>query len=57
MDETKKNISFNKSGTGGITPKLNLVKEWLDDMGVSEAEREVILNYDRQQKEIKIKKK
>lgn len=52
----KKKVSFNKSGTGGITPKLNLNNSWLDDMGVTEDEKEVILTYDELEKKIIIEK-
>lgn len=55
--EKNKKVHFNKSGTGGITPKLNLPKKWLDDMGVTEDENEVRLKYGQNKKRIVITKK
>lgn len=52
----KKKVSFNKSGTGGITPKLNLNNSWLDDMGVNEEDKGVILTYNELEKKIIIEK-
>lgn len=46
----KKNVSFNKSGTGGITPKITLPKKWLDKMGITEDEREVEMEYKESEK-------
>lgn len=43
--EKIKKVSFNKSGTGGVTPKLTLPAKWLEDMGVTEEEREVKVKY------------
>lgn len=57
MKEIIKKVSFNKSGTGGVTPKINLVNEWLSDMGVNDNEKEVVLSYNKESKEILIKKK
>ncbi len=41
----KKKVSFNKSGTGGITPKITLPAKWLDKMGITEDDREVEMEY------------
>lgn len=54
---TDKNVNFNKSGTGGVTPRVNLEMEWLDDMKISEQDKTVTLQYDEKKKEIKITKK
>lgn len=56
MEELIKRVSFNKSGSGGITPKLNLKNQWLIDMNVTETEKEVVLRYDNEKKEIIISK-
>ncbi|MDO4720970.1 MAG: hypothetical protein Q4A78_09950 [Peptostreptococcaceae bacterium] len=54
--EKVKNISFNKSGTNGVTPKMTLPLKWLEDMGVTEDEREVKLKYSEKNKKITITK-
>lgn len=54
---TDKNVNFNKSGTGGVTPRVNLEMEWLDDMKISKQDKTVTLQYDEKKKEIKITKK
>lgn len=56
IDKLYKNVNFNKSGTGGITPRLNLSKEWLEDMNVDEKNKEVLLEYNEKNKEITIRK-
>jgi len=56
-NELTKKINFNKSGTGGITPRLNLKMEWLNKMEISKEESEVIIKFDEKNKEIVIKKK
>lgn len=52
-------IMFNKSGgtasKNAYTPKMSIPKAWLDDMGVTLDEREVIATYENGQ--IIIKKK
>ena len=55
-DRTLK-IIFNKSGSGSITPKMNVPIRWLKDMGVNEQEREVVAEYDEERQQIIIKKK
>lgn len=57
MEEIIKKVNFNKSGTGGYTPKLNLKTEWLKDMGINKEENEVLIKYNKETKEIIIKKK
>lgn len=56
MEEAIKKISFNKSGTGGITPKANLPMEWVKDMQISKEDNKILMMYDREKKEITIKK-
>lgn len=51
MQKTKKKkVSFNKSGTGGITPKITLPSKWLERMGITEDEREVEMEYKESEK-------
>lgn len=54
--EKIKNVTFNISGSNGITPRINLPKKWVDDMGINEYDREVILKYNEEKKKITIKK-
>ena len=51
-----KKVSFNKNGTGGITPRTNLPMEWVKDMQISKDENKILISYDREKKEIIIKK-
>ena len=55
--EITKKVNFNKGGTGGITPKLNLHREWLTDMGIATESNEVVLKYNSTDKVIIIEKK
>lgn len=56
MEERILKIIFNKSGSGSITPKLNIPMSWIKNMGVSKEEREVIAKYNEETQEIIIKK-
>lgn len=56
MEEVIKKISFNKSGTGGVTPKTNLPMEWVKDMQISKEDNKVLMVYNKEKKEITIKK-
>lgn len=56
MDKRILKISFGKTGTGYINTKLSIPKTILDDMGVSQEEREVELEYSQDKKEIIIRK-
>lgn len=56
MEESIKKINFNKSGSGGITPKTNLPMEWVRDMEISKENNKILMIYDREKKEITIKK-
>lgn len=49
-------VISNKSGSGYITPKLNIPMSWIKDMGVSKEDREVIATYNEETQEIIIKK-
>lgn len=52
-------IMFNKSGgtasKNSYSPKISIPKSWLDDMGITLDEREIIASYEN--KKITIKKK
>lgn len=55
MEEVRKlNMMFQKSGSGSTTTRLSIPKSWVDDMGISDGEREVIAIY--QNKSIVLKK-
>lgn len=57
MNEVKKtNVTLNKNGNGFFSYKLNLPKRWLTEIGVTEDEKEIILEYDEIKKQIIIKK-
>lgn len=49
-------VSYGKSGAGYVNTKLSIPKTILDDMGVSQEEREVELEYIEEKKEIIIRK-
>jgi len=50
-------ISFGKSGSGSISPKLSLPKSFLDKIEVTQEEREVEVEVNENTKTITIKKK
>lgn len=52
-----KNIVFSKGGTGSITYKVNLPTKWVEDMNILENDRQVEMNYNKDEKSIKIIKK
>ncbi len=54
--EEIRRISFNKSGTNGVTPKMTLPRKWLEKMQINETEREVIIRYNDKEKQIVITK-
>lgn len=41
MEKRKLNISFNKSGRGSISPRINLPTTWVKEMGITQDEKEV----------------
>ncbi len=43
--EKIKKIHFNRSGTGGITPRVNLPARWIEEMGINEQENKVSLEF------------
>ena len=56
MEERKLNVSFAKTGNGYLTSRLSLPITDLRDMGVNEKNREVVYLYDKENKQIIIKK-
>ena len=46
MEERKLNITFSKSGSGSITPKLSLPSTWIKEMNISQEDREVIVKFE-----------
>ena len=56
MDKRILKISFGKTGTGNVNTKLSVHKKILEDMQVTQEEREVELEYNKEKKEIIIRK-
>ncbi len=58
-DNRELKIMFNKSGgtasKNSYSPKISIPKSWLDDMGITLDEREIIASYEN--KKITIEKK
>lgn len=46
METRKLNVSFGKSGSGNITPRLIIPKKWINEMGIELNNREVIASFD-----------
>lgn len=57
MEKRILKVSFFKSGSGSISPKLSIPKSFLDRIGVSKDEREVEIEVKEDTKEIIIRKK
>ena len=56
MDKRILKISFGKTGTGNVNTKLSVPKKILEDMQVTQEEREVEIEYNKEKKEIIIRK-
>lgn len=56
MEERKLKIMFANDGKGRYTHKLSVPKTWIEKMGVSIEDREVIVSFDEETKEITIRK-
>ena len=50
-------ISFGKSGSGSISPKLSIPKTFLDKIGVNQEEREIEIEVNEDTQELIIRKK
>lgn len=46
MEKRKANILFNKNGKGFLTTRITLPVPWVKDMGLSQDDREVVIEYD-----------
>lgn len=46
MEKKKKNVIFNKSGSGNLTTKIAVPMSWLTQMGVSQEDKEVEIIFD-----------
>ncbi len=56
MENERKKVSYNKSGAGYPSIKTIIPKKWADDMGLSEIDNEIDMSYNKEKKEIIIKK-
>ena len=56
MEKRKANILFNKNGKGFLTTRITLPVPWIKDMGLSQDDREVIIEYDNDKITIKKEK-
>lgn len=50
-------VMFNKSGSGSITTKIAIPKSFIEFLGVSNENREVLVELDKKNKKITITKK
>ena len=46
MEKRKINMMFQKGGSGSITTRIAIPKKWVDKIGVTQGEREVIIEFD-----------
>jgi hypothetical protein len=47
MEKRTLRIIFTKSGSGSISPKINIPMKWIRELGITEDDREVILEFDK----------
>lgn len=57
MEKRVLKVSFFKSGSGSISPKLNIPKSFLDKIGVTQENREIEITIDEKTSKIIIEKK
>ena len=57
MEKRILKVSFFKSCSGSISPKLNIPKTFLDKIGVNQEEREIEIEVNEDTQEIIIRKK
>ena len=50
-------ITFGKSGSGSISPRLSLPKKFLDALEISQESRDIIVELDKEKERLIIKKK
>lgn len=51
------NVTFSKSGSGSISSKLSIPKDWINTMELNSENRQVIATFDEKNKTIIIKAK
>lgn len=56
MEGRKLKVIFGKDGRGATNTKITLPVTWLKEMGITQDEREVIMEYDKENEIITIKK-
>lgn len=56
MEERKLKVIFSKDGRGATNTKITLPISWVKNMGVTQENREVVLKYDEENKQIIIEK-
>jgi hypothetical protein len=57
MEKRVLKVSFFKSGSGSVSPKLNIPKSFLDKIGVTQEDREIEITIDEKTSKIIIEKK
>ncbi len=57
MEKRVLKVSFFKSGSGSISPKLNIPKSFLEKIEVNQENREIEIEVNEDTKEITIRKK
>lgn len=57
MEKRELNISFYKSGNGGISSRLAIPIKWIKDMELNQNDKTVEVYYDEETKVITIQKK
>ena len=55
-DKIIKKVNFNKGGAGGYTPRITLYSKWVEDMSITREDNEIEVSYNKETKEIVIKK-
>ena len=56
MDKRKLKVIFGKDGRGATNTKVTLPITWLRNMGITQDERDVSVEYDEENEQIIIKK-
>ena len=56
MDKRKLKVIFGKDGRGATNTKVTLPITWLRNMGITQDERDVSVEYDKENEQIIIKK-
>lgn len=51
------NIMFNKSGSGSINTRVSIPKDWINTLGITAENKQVIAVFDEQNEQIIIYKK